>query len=496
MRLASLYLEAINYVSHKPQLDSLAKQLNKTPQEIIALVEPITNITRYVEWILRQLKTNTIRLPEDAGRIKQLLTDFDHYKSIGAADINRDVGSYKTIHDLEVVIDELKGIDLKGRAETRQEYREGTQWVKESSNYKILKITTPEAAAHYALNTKWCTSDPETAKVYLEEGPLYIIFKKQPDGKLRKLYQYTHDYSQFMDILDKPIKPDKEIQRLIKPLLNSKPEILVRFCVLVGFRWLEAEPYIVRDPEWACFYAMNVLKGRFPEAEPYIAQDSKLAYDYALYVLRHSWSEAEPAIVKDPYLAYCYARDVLRRPWPEAEQYIIQSPRYACFYAQDVLRRPWPEAEPAIAKDPYLAYCYARDVLKDRFPEAESYIAKNPCWAYHYALGVLKRRFPEAEPYIAKNPQQAHGYAIYILRGRFSEAEPYIAKDPEWAYFYARDTLKGRFPEAEPTIAKNAHHAYYYARYVLRDRFHEAEPLIAQNPGYWARYKRYFNVEG
>ena len=120
MRLISLYLEAINYASHKPQLDSLSKQFNKTPQEIIALVEPITDTTRYVEWILRQLKTSTIRLPEDANRVKQLLIDFDHYKSIGAANINKDIGSYKTIYDLEAVIDKLKGVDLKGRAETRQ----------------------------------------------------------------------------------------------------------------------------------------------------------------------------------------------------------------------------------------------------------------------------------------------------------------------------------------------------------------------------------------
>ena len=155
MRLTSLYLEAINYASHKPQLDSLAKQFGKTPQEIIVLVEPITDVVRYVEWILRQLKTHIIRLPEDTDRIKQLLIDFDHYKSIGSANINKDIGSYKTIHDLETVIDKLKGVDLKGRAETRQEYRAGTQWVNESQNYKLLKITTPEAAAHYGLNTKW-----------------------------------------------------------------------------------------------------------------------------------------------------------------------------------------------------------------------------------------------------------------------------------------------------------------------------------------------------
>ena len=386
MRLASLYLEAINYISHKPQLDSLSKQLNKTPQEIITWIEPITDTVRYVEWILRQLKTNTIRLPEDTDRVKQLLIDFDHYKSIGAANINRDIGSYKTIHDLEAVIDKLKGVDLKGRAETRQEYREGKQWNNESPNYKILKIITPEAAAHYALNTKWCTSDAEMAEIYLKRGPLYVVFQKQPDGKLKKLYQYIYDYSQFMNILDKPVKPDKEIQQLIKPPLDSKPKMLAGFCMLVGSRW--------------------------PEAEPTIAQGSEEAYYYAV--------------------------SVLKRPWPEAEPYIAQDPRWACYYALDVLGRRWPEAEPYITKNPKWAYHYALNVLEERFLEAEPYIAKNPEYACDYARYVLKGRFPEAESVIAKNPKWAYSYAIYVLCRRFPEAEPYIAQDPKCWENYKR----------------------------------------------------------
>ena len=444
MRLISLYLEAINYASHKPQLDSLSKQFNKTPQEIIALVEPITDTTRYVEWILRQLKTSTIRLPEDANRVKQLLIDFDHYKSIGAANINKDIGSYKTIYDLEAVIDKLKGVDLKGRAETRQEYRAGTQWVKESSNYKILEITTSEAAAHYALNTKWCTSDAETAERYLKRGPLYIVFQKRPNGKLKKLYKYTYNYSQFMDILNKPAKPDKEIQQLIKPPLDSKPAILAGFCAFMGFRWLEAEPIISKDPEWAYYYAQNVLQGRFPEAEP--------------------------VIVKNLEYAHYYALNILGRRWPEAELRMAKDLRWAYYYAHYVLKRPWPEAEPTIAQDPRLAY--------------------------NYALYVLKRPWPEAEPTIAKDPRWAYNYAIYILRKRFPEAEPIIAQSPMYAYSYADGILKHPWPEAEPIIAKDSGWAYYYAINVLRDRFYKAEPYIAQDPDYWVNYKRRFNVEG
>ena len=308
------------------------------------------------------------------------------------------------------MIDKLKGVDLKGRAETRQEYREGAQWIKESPNYKILKITTPEAAAHYALNTKWCTSNPKTAKKYLKEGPLYIIFKKQPDGKLKKLYQYTYDYSQFMDILDVSVRPGKEVQRLIKPPLNSKLEILTGFCAFVGSRWPEAEPIIAEDPEEAYYYVRNTLRERFLEAEPIIAKYPKWAYFYARDVLKRPWPEAELYIAKDPEKAYYYARCILKKRFLEAEPYIAKDQQWACYYAQDILEHPWPEAEPIIVQNLAWACRYAQNVLKRPWPEAEPLIAQSPGWACFYAKDVLGHPWPEAEPTIA---QDLGYWAIY-----------------------------------------------------------------------------------
>jgi len=92
----------------------------------------------------------------------------------------------------------------------------------------------------------------------------------------------------------------------------------------------------------------------------------------------------ETAIMKDPQYAYYYARDVLNRRWPEAEPYIMKDPEWAYWYARDVLKRPWPEAEPYIMKDPELAYYYALLVLKRRWPEAEPYFMKNTTWWNDY----------------------------------------------------------------------------------------------------------------
>lgn len=38
-------------------------------------------------------------------------------------------------------------------------------------------------------------------------------------------------------------------------------------------RWVEAEPYIMKNPQYAHYYAYNVMKGRWFEAEKYIMKN-------------------------------------------------------------------------------------------------------------------------------------------------------------------------------------------------------------------------------
>ena len=46
-----------------------------------------------------------------------------------------------------------------------------------------------------------------------------------------------------------------------------------------------------------------------------------------------------------PEWAYWYARDVIGGRWPEAEAVIAASPEWAYWYARDVIGGRWPEAE-------------------------------------------------------------------------------------------------------------------------------------------------------
>jgi len=49
-------------------------------------------------------------------------------------------------------------------------------------------------------------------------------------------------------------------------------------------RWSEAEPYIMKNPTYAYWYARYVIEGRFPEAEPYIMKSPEYAAEYNEFI--------------------------------------------------------------------------------------------------------------------------------------------------------------------------------------------------------------------
>ena len=51
---------------------------------------------------------------------------------------------------------------------------------------------------------------------------------------------------------------------------------------------------------WAYWYALHIIKGRWPEAEATIMTSSYWAYWYAYNVIKGRWPEAEAIILSDP----------------------------------------------------------------------------------------------------------------------------------------------------------------------------------------------------
>lgn len=58
---------------------------------------------------------------------------------------------------------------------------------------------------------------------------------------------------------------------------------------------------IKRVPKYAYYYARFIIEDRWLDAEPFIIKDRGAAHDYARYVLKGRWPEAEPYIKCDEY---------------------------------------------------------------------------------------------------------------------------------------------------------------------------------------------------
>ena len=116
----------------------------------------------------------------------------------------------------------------------------------------------------------------------------------------------------------------KDEQELLES--GQIPEMIYYAIYVIKGRWPEVEPYISKDPKNAVWYAHEVIKGRWPEAEKYIADDYEAIYDYIRLVTKGRWPEAEPTIIRDSEIAGWYAEEILDKRWPEAEKYIAEDP--------------------------------------------------------------------------------------------------------------------------------------------------------------------------
>lgn len=136
----------------------------------------------------------------------------------------------------------------------------------------------------------------------------------------------------------------------------SKPEALLFYDTMgLAFEY-EFEGEWTEHHERMLTPVMHIIKKR-PE----------YVYAFAQHAIKGRWIEAEPAVMIDTQYACLYARDIIRGPWPEAEQYIIQNARWACVYATLVLKRRWLEAEEIIKTNTmeWGVYCSELDVEDD-----------------------------------------------------------------------------------------------------------------------------------
>lgn len=77
--------------------------------------------------------------------------------------------------------------------------------------------------------------------------------------------------------------------------------------LVIQGRWKDAEPYIMKNPQYACWYVADIIKGRWIEAEPYIMKDPYHAYWYSINIIRGRWEIAEDVLKQDKttWVEYC-----------------------------------------------------------------------------------------------------------------------------------------------------------------------------------------------
>ena len=225
----------------------------------------------------------------------------------------------------------------------------------------------------------------------LDPGP-ESFFKPGVDHDTVNIVQYL-----------KTFHNGKRIPSVEKRLMRTSLVVDYAFEIING-PWPEAERYMVKKADsWDVMrYAINLRNDdRWPEAEPLFAQDGEMAGLYAKRVIKGPWAEIETDLLKTPEEAMVYLINVRKgMRWPEAEPIFIKDPMQAARYAVHALGQRWKKAEDVIKTTPGSATYYAKWVIKRRWPEAEATIMTDPSAASEYAID-LNTRWLEAESIIS-----------------------------------------------------------------------------------------------
>jgi hypothetical protein len=106
----------------------------------------------------------------------------------------------------------------------------------------------------------------------------------------------------------------------------------------------DLEPYLIKDPYYAYYYASIVIKDRWPEAEPYVMKDPYCAYHYSLDIIKGRWIEAESIISTSSYYAYLYALSIINGKLPENmhNMMLLHADHYAKLYFKFIKNKPQP----------------------------------------------------------------------------------------------------------------------------------------------------------
>jgi hypothetical protein len=232
--------------------------------------DPTGETGKYLPYIVQQLSRSNLRIApgndEDGPRMLSALEFFEKVRKTPQWTGPRDINQFRNWRALEGLAEKEDEGKFASKRQQRKEASKGAEKVFEivlpnsyRTKYTIYKITEPEAAVRVGMGTRWCTTSltidkdvpvyyrstdakrvpvfvhpewhpkagtvreldlmdtgsaqgyPVTAISYLNNGPLYIVFRKDHGfqskslGRSGQLLQFVEDGSEIMSVIDKPL---------------------------------------------------------------------------------------------------------------------------------------------------------------------------------------------------------------------------------------------------------------------------------------------------
>jgi len=220
------------------------------------------------------------------------------------------------------------------------------------------------------------------------------------------------------------IKKDREVSYCIEYAIEV---LKTRWIEAEPYILYHCENSLTTEDDWnwdqILVYTQDCIKSRWPELELVLLKSKNAAriYKYATRIIKNSWPEAEEILAENPEYANYYAQNILNSRFELAEENIAKS-GYGLEYAMLVLKTRWPEAEKYTVENFQgnflLDACeYAKEIMGGKWPELESAIINNSnlCMTY---VSHIRQRWPEFEKRMLslRSPQKIIQYLQFVSK--------------------------------------------------------------------------------
>jgi hypothetical protein len=295
-------------------------------QEIEQIIQADPTKGKYSEWLLRQYRRNNFSL-DNVAEIKVLLTKYDQMKRRGFGqnstwqDINNlmPFESNPPTPSLKSLVNAFENLgprmtrSQKRSARQGQMVPSGSKMVLKNEDYLVLRIESYQAAQDLCSVSSWCVANEFPAKSYLNNGSLYLVYRKANDEKYER-------YALMHYVLDEETEGREDMEELFRleaKNIRNRPLSVFETRFLVNMLEPVTQIPFEKMPEQAYKYAKDTGR-RYYEAEPYILQLSdSTTIKYFMKVINQvgTWPEqyANPSTI-DRHKGTATQR------WPEAEE--------------------------------------------------------------------------------------------------------------------------------------------------------------------------------